>query len=79
MTDAHTPGPLQGFRAMLASQYPGMSPEMRNGIVGLAVRAFITPVEINSEPIKYRTGMSEAEARNDAVRVQRLREQGPYE
>jgi hypothetical protein len=42
------PKPEAAFRALLASQYPGMSPEMRNGIVGLAIRAFITPTEIAS-------------------------------
>lgn len=38
--------PEKAFRIALSSTYPGMSPEMRNGIVGLAVRAFITPAEV---------------------------------
>lgn len=46
--------PEVAFRAALSSTYPGMSPEMRNGIVGLAVRAFITPVEIAPRPDRDR-------------------------
>lgn len=35
------------FKAALAKAYPGMGGEMRRGIVGLAIRCFITPVELS--------------------------------
>ena len=38
--------PENEFKAMLAKQYPGMGGEMRRGIVGIAIRCFITPGEI---------------------------------
>lgn len=38
--------PEDEFKATLAKQYPGMGGEMRRGIVGIAIRCFITPGEI---------------------------------
>lgn len=38
------------FSSALAAAYPGMSSEMRRGIVGIAIRSFLTPSEIAPHP-----------------------------
>lgn len=38
--------PEHVFSSALAKAYPGMSPEMRRGIVGVAIRSFLTEGEI---------------------------------
>lgn len=38
--------PEDVFKSALAKAYPGMSSEMRRGIVGMAIRSFLTEGEI---------------------------------
>lgn len=42
--------PEKAFQAAMARAYPGMASELRQGIVGLAIRTFITPGEIAPKP-----------------------------
>lgn len=45
--------PEHAFSSALAASYPGMGGEQRRGIVGLAIRAFITPTEIRPLSAKW--------------------------